>query len=180
MKTIICGAVALTCSLPASPSGAQDAATNSSPAAILISDADMQARLKEMITSKLRDEPVRVVRGGDSNTAVFLVHLDPEQAPKGPVTLSSHDDVSEVYYVIKGEGTLYHGGTFENPVPRFSATTSGPGLSGTTKGTLTQKVGPGDAFIVVPNTPHMVLLGPRTEMVYLVVRSDPKKHLKLK
>jgi quercetin dioxygenase-like cupin family protein len=35
-------------------------------------------------------------------------------------------------------------------------------------------------FIVPANTPHQVNLGAKTEMVYLVVRFDPKKHLQLK
>ena len=43
-----------------------------------------------------------------------------------------------------------------------------------------ENVGPGDMFIIPPNTPHQVNLGAKTEMVYLVVRVDPKQHLQLK
>ena len=109
----------------------------------------------------------------------FNIRLSPTPTPQEPVTLMSHNDVSEVYYVIKGEGLLYHGGTFENPTAR-STRPAGPGLGGPSKDKVLQKVGPGDVFIIPPNTPHQVNLGATTEMLYLVVRVDPKKHLELK
>jgi mannose-6-phosphate isomerase-like protein (cupin superfamily) len=148
--------------------------------AVVIPNAERQAKLKEMIEKKVQDDSVRVVNAGDSNVGVFFVHLNPAQPPQEPVQLMSHDDVTEVYYVLKGEGTLYHGGTIENPAPRELATTGGPSKAGPGKDKLIQNVGPGDVFIVPPNTPHQVNLGAKTEMVYLIVRFDPKKHLLLK
>jgi len=148
--------------------------------AVVIPNAEMQAKLKDMIEKKVQDDSVRVANAGDANVGVFFIHLNPGQTPQEPIQLMSHNDVTEVYYVIKGEGTLYHGGTIENPTPRDLATTGGPSKGGPSKGKLTQNVGPGDVFIVAPNTPHQVNLGARTEMVYLIVRVDPKKHLQLK
>jgi mannose-6-phosphate isomerase-like protein (cupin superfamily) len=133
-----------------------------------------------MIEQKVQDDALRVVNAGDLNLGVFFIHLNPGQPPQEPVQLMSHNDVTEVYYVLKGEGTLYHGGTIENPVSRDLATTGGPSKSGPGRNKLTQNVGPGDVFIVPPNTPHQVNLGAKTEMMYLVVRIDPKKHLQLK
>ena len=178
MKKLLITAVVLAFGL--SPVWAQNTAPASpSGGAILIRDAELQAKLKEMIDSKLQDEPIRIVNTGDSNLGVFLIRLNPGPTPQEPVTLMSHNDVSEVYYVIKGEGLLYHGGTFENPTPR-STRPAGPGLGGPSKDKVLQKVGPGDVFIIPPNTPHQVNLGATTEMLYLVVRVDPKKHLELK
>ena len=148
--------------------------------AIVIPNADMQAKLRQMIEKKVQDDSVRVVDTGDSNLGVFFIHLNPGQPPQEPVQLMSHNEVTEVYYVLKGEGTLYHGGTIENPSPRDLATTGGPSKGGPGKGTVIQTVGPGDVFIVPANTPHQVNLGAKTEMVYFVVRIDPKKHLQLK
>jgi mannose-6-phosphate isomerase-like protein (cupin superfamily) len=91
----------------------------------------------------------------------------------------THNDVAEVYYVIKGEGILYHGGTLENPTPR-NTRPGGPGRGGPARDKMTQNVGPGDIFIITPDTPHQVNLGAKSEMLYLVVRVDPKKHLQLK
>ena len=179
MKKLVCSALALACVWSMPPIQAQNAAPNTPASAIYIPDADMQAKLKEIIATKLQDEPVRIVNmNGESNLGVYLIHLNPNTA-KQPITLTTHDDVSEVYYVIKGEGMLYHGGTIENATARASDRT-GPGTGGTGKGTLSQKVGPGDVFIVPAKTPHQVNVDAKTEMVYIVVRLDPKKHLKLK
>ena len=172
MKKVLCGFV-LTCLLSVVPVAAQNAA-------ILIPNAEMQAKLKDMIEKKVQDDSVRVANAGESNVGVFFIHLNPGQTPQEPIQLMSHNDVTEVYYVIKGEGTLYHGGKIENPTPRDLATTGGPSKGGPSAGKLTQNVGPGDVFIVPANTPHQVNLGAKSEMVYLVVRFDPKKHLQLK
>jgi mannose-6-phosphate isomerase-like protein (cupin superfamily) len=172
MKNILCGLV-LACLGLVSIVSAQSTA-------IVIPNAEMQAKLKEMIEKKVQDDSVRVANAGDANVGVFFIHLNPGQTPQEPIQLMSHNDVTEVYYVIKGEGTLYHGGTIENPTPRDLATTGGPSKGGPSKGKLTQNVGPGDVFVVPANTPHQVNLGAKTEMVYLVVRFDPKKYLQLK
>ena len=172
MKKIVCGLL-LTCLISTYPVCAQNAA-------VVIPNAEMQAKLKEMIEKKVQDDSVRIVNAGDANLGVFFIHLNAGQPPQEPIQLMSHNDVTEVYYVIKGEGTLYHGGTIENPTPRNLATTGGPSKGGPSTGKLTQNVGPGDVFIVPANTPHQVNLGAKTEMVYLVVRFDPKKHLQLK
>jgi quercetin dioxygenase-like cupin family protein len=171
MKNIV-GALLLTC-VVSLPLAAQNPA-------IVIPNAEMQAKLKQMIEKKVQDDAVRVVNAGDANLGVFYIHLNPGQTPQEPIQLMSHNDVTEVYYVIKGEGTLYHGGTIEKPAPRNLPTTGGPSKGGPSTGKLTQSVGPGDVFIVPANTPHQVNLGAKTEMVYMVVRFDPKKHLQVK
>jgi len=146
--------------------------------AIMIPNADVQAKLREMIAAGVQDEAVRVVSvDGESNLGIYLIHLNPRESD-GPITLSTHNDVPEVYYVLQGEGIVYHGGTIENPVPRSFAVV-GPGTSGIGRDYLSQRVGPGDLFIVTPDTPHQVNVGAETEMVYLVVRIDPEMHLEI-
>ena len=115
MKKLICSVFAFTCVWFVSLVYAQNKTANTANTAILIPNAEVQAKLKEMIEKKLQDDSVRVVNAGESNLGVFFVHLNPGDAPKEPVQLMSHNDVTEVYYVLKGEGTLYHGGTIENP-----------------------------------------------------------------
>ena len=180
MKKILCSLVACTCLAGASLISAQNKPAATANTAIVIPNADMQARLREMIEKKVQDDSVRVVDTGESNLGLFFIHLNPGQPPQEPIQLMSHNDVTEVYYVVKGEGTLYHGGTIENPTPRDLPTTGGPSKGGPSQDKLTRSVGPGDVFIVPANTPHQVNLGAKTEMVYLVVRIDPKKHLQLK
>lgn len=178
MKKLICSIFVLVCASPVAPIWAQNKSANTP--AVVIPNAELQAKLKEMIEKKVQDDSVRVVNAGESNVGVFFVHLNPGEPPQEPVQMMSHNDMTEVYYVLKGEGRLYHGGTIENPTPRDLTTTGGPSKAGPGSDKLTQNVGPGDIFIVPPNTPHQVNLGAKTEMVYLIVRIDLKKHLQLK
>ena len=144
----------------------------------MIPNVDVQAKIAEMIAAGGQDEALRVVSvAGESNIGIFVIHLNPRDS-EGPITLTTHDDVPEVYYVLQGEGIVYHGGAIENPAPRSFAVV-GPGTSGIGTDYLSQRVGPGDLFIVTPDTPHQVNVGAETEMVYLVVRIDPEEHLEL-
>ncbi|HZN45792.1 MAG TPA: hypothetical protein VFB56_10690 [Nitrospiraceae bacterium] len=65
--------------------------------AIVIPNADMQAKLRQMIEQRVQDDSVRVVDTGDSNLGVFFIHLNPGQTPQEPIQLMSHNDVTEVY-----------------------------------------------------------------------------------
>ena len=186
MKKAIFNIVAVAVVLSMSPLWAQTpapsapAAPNVAPnRATLILDADMQAQLKLMIDNKLQDEAVRIVPAGEGNLGVFLIRLNPTPTPQEPVTLMTHNDIAEVYYVLEGEGILYHGGTLQNPTPRATRP-GGPGMGGPSEGKSMQNVKKGDIFVIPPNTPHQVNLGAKTPMLYLVVRVDPKKHLQLK
>ena len=180
MRKAICILAVFAFMFSASTVGAQNAPKKPSGAAIFFANADMKAKLQKMIADKVQDDALRVVDVGDSNLGVFMIHLNPGQEPQAPVNMMSHNEVAEVYYVLSGEGFLYHGGTIENATPRDLTTTGGPSQGGPGKDTITQKVGPGDLFMITPNTPHQVNLGAKTEMVYLLVRVDLKKHLQLK
>ena len=146
--------------------------------AILIPSSEVQAKIEDMVTAGGQDEPLRVLDiAGESNLGVFVIRLSPRES-QGSVTLMTHDDIAEVYYVLEGEGIIYHGGDIQDPTAR-STRVAGPGTGGTGTDYMDQRVGPGDMFIVRPNTPHQVNIGALTEMVYLVVRVDPEKHLEL-
>lgn len=147
--------------------------------AILIPSSEVQAKIRDMITAGGQDEPLRVLDiAGESNLGVFVIRLSPRES-QGSVTLMTHDDIAEVYYVLEGEGVIYHGGDIQDPTAR-STRVAGPGSGGTGTDYLEQRVGPGDMFIVRPDTPHQVNIGALTDMVYLVVRVDPEKHLELR
>ena len=190
MKKAIGLTIVFAFALSLSPIYAQAPAQNAAPVgpkdapkpttAVLIKDAAVQAKLKDMIEKRQQDESIRLVSTGEGgNLGVFLIRLNPTPQPAEPVTLMSHNDVSEVYYVLKGEGIIYHGGTFEGATPRQTRP-AGPGMGGPSKDKIMENVGPGDIFIITPNTPHQVNLGAKTEMLYLVVRVDPKKQLEIK
>lgn len=147
------------------------------PGAVLVPGAAVEALFRQLTEDGGQDQPLRVVDAGAFNLGVFVIRLTPGETA-GPVTLMTHDDIAEVYYVLQGEGVIYHGGEIRDPAP-FSTSVSGPGTGGTGAGYATGRVRPGDMFIVTPGTPHQVNIGAETEMTYLVVRVDPNKHLEL-
>jgi hypothetical protein len=110
---------------------AQAPKADSPGSAILIRDAQMQSKLKNMIAAKIQDDAIRVVKAGEGNLGVFLIHLNPSQPPQPPVQLMSHNDVAEVYYVLRRE----------------FATTGGPSLMGPGKDNSVENVGPGDVLM---------------------------------
>ena len=63
---------------------------------------------------------------------------------EGPNNASVHDNVTEVYQIISGAGTLVTGGTIPDPENRTA------GISGGTA----QRVQAGDFVILPPGTPH--------------------------
>ena len=62
----------------------------------------------------------------------------------GPNNASVHDDVTEIYQVIRGGGTFVTGGTIADPENRSAGI----------KGGVAQQVQAGDFVILPPGTPH--------------------------
>jgi mannose-6-phosphate isomerase-like protein (cupin superfamily) len=66
-----------------------------------------------------------------------------------------HTDVTEVYYITTGSGTLVTGGTLTGTQPTDLARVwAGPSLSGTHQGGQARRVGPGDVIVVPAGTAH--------------------------
>jgi mannose-6-phosphate isomerase-like protein (cupin superfamily) len=147
------------------------------PAAAYISNSDFQAALK--MTGGGVDRQVRVVdiNNGEYHVGVGIVHRPKASAsPKGGI---EHSDITEVYHILEGSGTLLTGGSLKD-IKQVKDTTgpSRPGAQGSEilNGT-SQKVGPGDVIIIPPNTPHLFTEIGSEEIVYVVVRPDPHKIL---
>jgi len=90
-----------------------------------------------------------------------------------------HSEVTEVYTVLKGSGTMVTGGRLIYPRPRGSGSrarrpgTSGSGWSGTgMEGGVTRQVAEGDITIIPAGTPHSFSEIPES-IVYTIVRIDP-------
>jgi mannose-6-phosphate isomerase-like protein (cupin superfamily) len=85
--------------------------------AVDITKADIEAVLKHTGTEGAGvDRQIRVVDLGKYNVGVGVLRRGPtkEGAPVGAIT---HAQVTEVYYIISGGGTLVTGGTIVNPRP---------------------------------------------------------------
>jgi tetratricopeptide (TPR) repeat protein len=142
-----------------------------------VAAADILATQKTAIEKKIVDIPIRTVDGGGHHIGIGLVHR-----PKGTNIPggSLHDQVSEVYHVLEGSGTLVTGGTLVNPTRRDSAAEvvtqiNGPGVSGTAiEGGVRRRVSKGDVVIIPAGTPHW-FPEVHESITYTVVRIDPNR-----
>jgi len=147
-----------------------------------IPNADIQALAKTLPSLQGNDELLRVVgiNNGEYNVGVALVYR-----PKAVnvQTGLSHHEITEIYHVISGRGTMVTGTAMENAKDSPSANMLervGPtAAGGKITGGESRKIGPGDVIIIPPNTPHG-WSEVSEELVYLVMRIDPKKVLKVK
>jgi mannose-6-phosphate isomerase-like protein (cupin superfamily) len=94
-----------------------------------------------------------------------------------------HSQITEVYHVIEGNGTLVTGGPMtdlkeepaDTPVVKVL---NGPSTrGGPLQGGVSRKLGPGDVVIIPPNTPHWFSEITTDQIVYLVIRVDPHQVL---
>ncbi len=168
---IVLAATTLAQSAPA-PSGA----------AIDIPNSEIQAIAQRNAGAPVSDQQIRIISiNGDYNVGVGVVHR--ARTEKQSVGGSEHSQITEVYHVISGNGTLVTGGTIENARDRPADNEAvriltGPSMEGTRIiGGTSRKIGPGDVIVIPPNTPHTFTEITSPEIVYLVVRFDPHKVL---
>lgn len=108
------------------------------------------------------DEQIKVVDIGKYNVAVGILHrgkTGPGASTAEGVNGLSHNQVSEVYYIISGAGTLVTGGTMANPRPSPPEGNTvkvlvGPTMGGRFQNGQSRTVGPGDVVIIPPGVPH--------------------------
>jgi len=122
------------------------------------------------------DRQIKVVDLGKYNLGVGVLRRGPtkEGAPVGAI---AHSQVTEVYYIISGGGTLVTGGTIvgqkplaaESEVVRIAV---GASVSGTFQGGERRLVGPGDVVIIPAGVPHG-FADIKDHVTYLSVRPDP-------
>jgi mannose-6-phosphate isomerase-like protein (cupin superfamily) len=124
----------------------------------------------------MTDNQVRVVDMGRYNVAVGIAHRADTGRPQGSV---SHDQITEVYYITEGSGTLVTGGTMTNE--RRAANDSavykllnGPSsLGGPLEGGTSRKVTVGDVIVIPPKVGHWFSSIEGDHVNYLIIRVDP-------
>jgi mannose-6-phosphate isomerase-like protein (cupin superfamily) len=163
-----------------------DQAQAQAPAApaTVITAGDIDVVVKKTPQLPVSDQQIQVVgiSNGEYNVGVGVVHRAKTEGRDigGGI---EHSQITEVYNIISGYGTLVTGGTIENakPTPANSpvvTTLNGPSSGGgRVIGGTARKLGPGDVVIIPPNTPHWWTEITSNQIVYSVVRMDPHKVL---
>jgi mannose-6-phosphate isomerase-like protein (cupin superfamily) len=134
------------------------------PAGTTISADAIEAARKESVANGTVD---RLIQGldipGGKTALAMLYRTKPE------TNALVHRQVTEIYQIMEGSGTLITGGrlvaTRETDLAKVWA---GPSLSGTHEGGESRRVGPKDVIVVPAGTPHRFsqLDGPITYLVY--------------
>ena len=140
---------------------------------------ELQAYTKKAIAEKRIDQQVRDVDIGKAHVAIGMVYRGKLDVPAKD-SVAEHDQVSEVYHIIDGAGTLVLGPDIIGMVrrPADSETVrlfNGPGNNGTMiRDGKTYYLKPGDAVIIPAGTGHW-FTHIDDHITYLMVRIDPDK-----
>jgi mannose-6-phosphate isomerase-like protein (cupin superfamily) len=143
--------------------------------------ADIKASEIQAVSDKesagLLVQVLRVV-GIDDGQSQYNIAIDVlRRTPKGD-TVEEHSSITEIYYIVSGNGTFETGGTIENQKPDPPNVRVGPGFTGkTVHNGMSREVGPGDIVIIPPNTPHLFTAIKTDKLVYITFRLDPHRVL---
>lgn len=157
------------------------AADTKPSSATYVTNAQIQAALKSVPADSATDTPIRAVDVGKLNVGVAVVY----RSAKASQSAVAHDNVTEVYEILEGTGTLMTGGTILDAkgavaTAHDSTGPSGPSVRGTNlRGGEPRRVGPGDLVVIPPGVPHIFSQIDGT-IKYVVVRTDPDRVLPLK
>src|SRR5260221_792827 len=148
-----------------------------------ISNAEILATVRKTAAAPVSDQQIRVVSiNGEYNVGVGVVHRAKTEGRDIGFGIE-HSQIAEIYHVISGNGTFVTGGTIENMKEKPAESPVVTTLNGPSSGGgkvidgQTRKIGPGDVVIIPPNTPHWFTEITSDQIVYLVVRVDPRKVL---
>jgi quercetin dioxygenase-like cupin family protein len=124
-----------------------------------ITSAEIEAVLKHTGPEGAgTDRQIRVADLGSYQVGVGILRRGPTK--KGaPIAAITHSQVTEVFYIVSGSGTLVTGGTVENdrpfpPETEFVRLAVGPSSGGVFKSGDRRRIAPGDVVIVPAGVPH--------------------------
>lgn len=148
-----------------------------------VTNAEIKAAVQKTASAAVSDQQLRVVSiTGEYNVGIGVVRRAKTEG-RNPGGGIEHSEITEVYHIIEGNGTLVTGGTIENqkespPDSSVVKVLNGPSSGGgVIQNGVSRKVGPGDVVIIPPNTPHWFSEITSEQIAYLVVRIDPHKVL---
>lgn len=164
------GAFALAAALVCAPAMR---AADSAPATY-VTTAEIDAALKAAPPdSQTYDKVIKTVDEGSYKVSIVILRRIPK--PGHPDRGLTHPQVTEVYQIINGSGTLETGGSMVNTSPAdLTAQAAGPSVRGDIRGGESRHMGPGDVAVVLPGIPHRFSSLDGT-ITYLVTRIEAKK-----
>jgi mannose-6-phosphate isomerase-like protein (cupin superfamily) len=148
-----------------------------------VSGTEIDAIVKKLANTRVADKAIRVISiNSEYNVGVSVVRRAQTSGAmaKGAI---EHSQITEVYHVMEGHGTLVTGGTINDlkevpPDNEVVTLLNGPSSEGSTiQAGVSRQLSPGDVVVIPPNTPHWFSEISTPQIVYLVVRIDPHKLL---
>jgi mannose-6-phosphate isomerase-like protein (cupin superfamily) len=124
------------------------------------------------------DRQIKVVDIGTHNVAVGVLRRG-KTTPGAPVPAINHTEVTEVYYVVSGSGTLLTGGTVENAkaAPADSEIVKvavGPSNNAVFKEPAQKRKLEAGDMVIIPAGVYHGFTDVTDHIEYVSVRSDPK------
>ena len=145
---------------------------------------ELNAYTKKALEEKHIDQQVRDIDIGKARVGIGMVYRGKLDAPL-PNSVAEHDQISEVYHIISGSGTLVLGPQITNrerrpATQRTVVQFNGPGNNGSEilKG-ISRELKPGDVVVIPAGTGHW-FTKIDDHINYLMVRVDPDKVTPLK
>ncbi len=145
---------------------------------------ELAAYEKKAIAEKLTDQQVRDINIGKAHIGIGMVYRGKLDKPARD-SVAEHDQVSEVYHVISGSGTLVLGPEITNrqrrpATQRTVVEFNGPGNNGTEiLNGIAREIKAGDVVVIPAGTGHW-FTKIDDHITYLMVRIDPDKVTPLK
>jgi mannose-6-phosphate isomerase-like protein (cupin superfamily) len=146
--------------------------------------SEIDGYAQKALAEKLLDQQVRDIDIGKAHIGIGRVHRGKLDKP-APDSVAEHDQISEVYHVISGAGTLVLGPDIVNrqrrpATMRTVVEFNGPGNNGSeVRDGIAYEIKAGDVVVIPAGTGHWFT---RIEdhIDYLMVRIDPDKVTPLK
>jgi mannose-6-phosphate isomerase-like protein (cupin superfamily) len=146
--------------------------------------SELEAYTKKAIAEKLIDQQVRDIEIGKAHVGIGMIYRTRLDKP-APNSVAEHDQVSEVYHIISGSGTLVLGPDIVNrqrrpATARTVVEFNGPGNNGSEiRNGVAHEVKAGDVVVIPAGTGHW-WTKIEDHVNYLMVRIDPDKVTPLK